>query len=176
MTDFNATAEYVRRHAERQRDIIALGEALKGIASIDQAAKERQEALDKLIEQHETRLAEIKTTEADHEAWLAQREAVLADHRESVRDITTSAKQVAADTILKAEITAQNTINAANTEVERIQNDHVQALKSLNEELATARAELNAANRDLDEVCAEHTKLLRTMEEMRGLAKAALGQ
>lgn len=176
MTDFNAAAEFVRRWAEKQRDIIALGDALKEIASIDQAAKERQEALDKLIEQHETRLAEIKTVEADHKAWLVQREAVLADHRDSIRDITDTAKREAREVISSAEITAQNTINAANTEVERIQNDHVRALKSLNEELATARAEFETVTRNLDDTRAEHATLVRTMEEMRGLAKAALGQ
>ncbi len=175
MVDFNEVAEYARRDGERHRDIIALGEKLKEIGSIDLAAKERQEALDKVNADLDAANAALATTKTDHEAFLANREKDLETHRAAASEITDAANRKAADIAAKAKVAADGVIAAANTEVARIQSAHAETMAAANSELQAARTQLAAVTREIEVKRAESDSVAQGIEQMKTLARAALG-
>lgn len=175
MADFNETAEFVRRHAEKQRDIIALGDKLKEIGSIDLAAKETQAALDKVTTELNTATAGLEKTKADHEAFMATRERDLEAHRTTASGITDAANRAAAETVARAKTVAKDSIDAANAEVARIQAARVAAAASDNADFQGARQRLAGVLQAVEEKQAEHDEISSKIQAMRDLARTAIG-
>ena len=175
MTDFNATAELVRRSAEKVRDFLALGDALKEIGSVDLARQEQQAALDKVNKALQTAKDDLTSTKAEHAAFMAQRGKDLEAHQGQAAAIKADAEMRAAQTTSAAEVNAKDIIDRANTEVARIQDAHAATMRDANAQLEKAREQLDVVTRALEAARSEQASLTRTIQDMRDLARNALG-
>lgn len=175
MTDFNAAAEYVRRYAEKQRDIIALGEALKEIGMVDQATKEHQATLDKVTAQLAKATDELGAAKKEHTAFLKGRVEELATHKAALEAVTDAANKSAAATIVRANEAAKNILDAANAEVSRMQSAHAMVMVDGREELQAVRTELDTIRGEIETARIDHDLILKSTQEMKKLARMALG-
>lgn len=175
MTDFNAAADFARRATERNKDIAALGEALKEIGSIEQARAERQAALDAVIEERRVIDEQMAAAKSEHAAFLASRAEDLSKHQDAADAIRDDALAAADEIKARAASAAEDAIKAANAEVARIQSAHADTMRVANEELAGVRAELETAKRDLDAANTDRDAVAKSIQDMRVLARNALG-
>ena len=175
MADFNETAEFVRRWAERQRDIIALGDALKEIGSVSLAATERKAALDKMTEDLQTATDSLAAKKAEHEAFMAGRAKDIEDHQTAAQAIADKAQADANMIVTQAQANAKLVIAAANDEAARIQKAHADTMGAANTELQSVRSQLDAAKSELVTAVAEQADIAKKIQDMRDLARATLG-
>lgn len=174
MTDFNATAELVRRSGEKVRDFLALGDELKAIGSIDQARQEMQAELDRVTAECAAENAALKRTAEDHAAFLANRDQDMTDHRATCEQIIMQSRQAAAEIVLNANLAAKDVLDAANTEVARVQAGQAEAMKTAAEELLAATVARDAVLRETETARADHDALELSIQGMRKLARTAL--
>ena len=176
MADFSQAAEFVRRWAEKQKDVIALGEALQTIGRIDHAAKEHEEARDKLARQVEAKKVELERLEARHKAFHATREQDLADAKAAGEQILADAKAAGGEALDQARAAADATIASANAEAEQIRAAYAARMKEQDRALAAKSEELTVLGRDLDAARLEHEALVETIARMRSLAGRVMAE
>lgn len=174
MTDFNATAELVRRSGTMVRDFLALGDELKAIGSIDQARQEMQAELDRVTAEGAAKQAEIDTATTEYAIFLANRDLDMADHRATCEQIIMQSRQAAAEIVLNANLAAKDVLDAANTEVARVQAGQAEAMKAAAAEFLAATAARDAVLRETEAARADHDALAQSIQGMRKLARTAL--
>lgn len=172
--NFNEAAEFVRRWAEKQRDIVALGDALKEIGAIDHARAEQQAELDKVVAQKESLAAEIAADQASHAAFMAGRDKDLAAHRAEAGAIMAAANAEATRISARSAAAAQQSAAASLGEASRARDVHVAAMHAAELELAAKQSQLDAATSDLETVRAEHLAVVEQIQAMRDAARNAL--
>jgi chromosome segregation ATPase len=170
MADFSEAAEFVRRWVEKQRDVIALGEALQTIGRIDHAAKEHEEARDKLAIQVAAAKEELQKTTDAHKTFLATRAKDLKDHEAAARQILADAKAAGGEALDQARAGADATIASANAEAERMREANAQRMAELERAFAAKSAELSDMQQTLTAARQEHEALVETIANMRRLA------
>lgn len=175
MADLLQAAESVRRWVEKQRDIIALGDALKEIGSIDQARSESQAALDKVNAEHTAKVAELAAVKTELPSVIAARAKEVEAHKATLQGLTDAANKNAEGIVDRAKKMAADTISAANAEAARVQKAHGETMTGLAAELMAKRGELADVQRQIAIARNEHDTLQANIAAMRKAARAVVG-
>ena len=175
MSKIDDAADQVRGMAERFRAIIDVADVLKNIGSLEQAAIERQAALETATKDHEaakTELDAVKST-LDEQRDIAAAE--LERHKATCAAMSLEAAAKAENILGQAKGAAEVLMDATKAELLGIQQTHDATIADRRSILASLKAEIDAAQEKLDEITHAHANTAQQIEALKAAAKSVLG-
>lgn len=168
-------AEFAMRWAENQRGMVAVAEVLQTLGSLDQALKERKEALDAATKAHEAKLAEVAVVRQEMAALSPKWDAEIEAHRMRVVEWAAKHKREADAAIAETKRQTDMLVAAAKAEIELIQQAHSETMDARTAELAAIATASEEAQKKLEAANEAHYDIQTRVAEMRAAALRVVG-
>lgn len=171
MSSIDEAADALRVFAEGLRPVFDVADRLKEMGSIENATRERREALARVTAEHEEAVADnARSADRFHRALAAQAETLEANVKKAA-SILEEADAAAERIVAEANAKADGIVAAARTEVERAIKAHAAEMAEIEEQLMTLKEEAANAIARRDEAVVHHGKVLQSVEEMKEAAR-----
>lgn len=171
MSSIDEAADALRVFAEGLRPVFDVADRLKEMGSIENATRERKEALARATAEHEEAVAEnTRSVDRFHRALAAQAETLAANVKKAA-SLLEEADAAAERIVAEANAKAVTILAEARIEVERATKAHAAEMAEIEKQLMTIKEEAANALARRDEAVAHHGKILKSVEEMKEAAR-----